>query len=97
MADNNTPNQNANKSKAEGDRWSAEQTSATKTAENNDVASNYKDTNEDNAGGITNRPFDEERDNQEALPPRGTSREDRGNLGVGEEVEADREEGRSER
>jgi hypothetical protein len=97
VADNNTPNQNANKSKAEGDRWSSEQTSATKTAETNEVASNYKDTNDDNAGGITNRPFDEERDNQESLPPRGTSREESRNLGVGEEVEADREEGRSER
>ena len=97
MADQNTPNQNANKSKAEGERWSAEQSSATKTAENSDVASNYRDDDADNAGGITNRPFDEERDNQESLPQRGTSREESQNLGVGEEVERDREERRSER
>ena len=97
MADNNTPNQNANKSKAEGDRWSAEETSATKRAENTDIAANYDDTNNDNAGGITNRPIGEERENQEALPNRGASRDEGRNLGVGDEVEADREEGRSER
>ena len=62
-----------------------------------EVVSTYQDTDGDNAGGITNRPFDEERENQEALPPRGTSREESRNLGVGEEVEADRDERRSER
>ena len=56
MADNNAPNQNADKSKAE-----------------------------------------EERENQEALPPRGASRDESRNLGVGDEVEMDREERRSER
>lgn len=97
MADNNTPNQNANKSKAEGDRWSPEEASATKAAERNDVAGNYDDTNADDAGGITNRPIGQERDNQEALPQRGTSRDESRNMGVGDEVEADREDGRAER
>jgi hypothetical protein len=93
MADNNTPNQNANKSKAEGDR----ETSATQAAERNQVPSNYDDANNDDAGGITNRSYSEERENQEALPTRGTSRDESRNMGVGEEVEADREERRSER
>ena len=93
----NTPNQKANKDKAEGERWSAEETSATKPAENTGVASKYSDEDGDNAGGITNRPFDEERDNQESLPQRGASRDESRNLGVGDEVEMDREERRSER
>jgi hypothetical protein len=96
MADNNTPNQSANKSKAEGERWSSDDTSATKAAERSQVSSNYQDTDDD-AGGITNRSYNEERENQEALPTRGTSRDESRNLGVGDEVEMDREERRSER
>ena len=75
MADNKTPNQHANKSKAEDEH----------------------DRNHDDAGGITNRPYSEERENQEALPERGASRDESRNLGVGDEVEMDREERRSER
>ena len=92
-----TPNQNANKSKAEGERWTGEESSASQAAERTDVPSNYRDNDPDNAGGITNRPYQEERDNQEALPPRGTGRHESRNLGVGDEVEMDREERRSER
>lgn len=66
MADNPTPNEAANKSKAEGDR---------------------------DAGGITNRPLDEEMENQNALPDRGTSREG-AHAGHGDD---DRDERRSER
>jgi len=62
-----------------------------------DAASGYDDANNDNAGGITNRSYEEERENQEALPTRGTSRDESRNMGVGDEVEADREERRSER
>ena len=97
MADNNTPNQSANKSKAEGERWSSEDTSATKAAERSQVSSNYQDTDDDDAGGITNRSYNEERENQEALPTRGASRDESRNLGVGDEVEMDREDRRSER
>jgi hypothetical protein len=97
MADNNTPNQNANKSKAEGERLGPEESSATRAAERNEVASNYDDASGDDAGGITNRPYGEERQNQEALPARGTSRDDGRNLGVGDAVESNREDRRSER
>ena len=86
MGDNNTPKQNANKNG-----------SATEAAERSQVSSNYQDSNDDDAGGITNRPYSEERKNQEALPERGASRDESRNLGVGDEVEMDREEGRSER
>lgn len=97
MADANTPNQTANKSKAEGDRWSAEQTSATRASERSDVAGNYADQNGDDAGGITNRSYDEEVDNQESLPDRGMSREESRNREVDSESEMDRESRRSER
>jgi hypothetical protein len=30
----------------------------------------------ENAGGITNRPLDEERENQDRVPPRGEAKED---------------------
>jgi hypothetical protein len=97
MADPNTPNQNANKSKAEGDRRSAEQASATRAADRNDIAGNYSDENGDNAGGITNRPLDQEVDNQQALPKRGMDRNESRNSSPDSESEMDREEGRSER
>jgi hypothetical protein len=97
MADSNTPNQNANKSKAEGDRRSAEQASATRAADRNDIASNYADENGDNAGGITNRPLDQEVGNQQSLPKRGMDREESRNSTADAESEMDREEGRSER
>lgn len=80
------PNQNANKSKAEGEGWPPEESSAAKAAQRGD-----------DAGGITNRTLEEERDNQDALPTRGTTRDESRHLGVGDEVEADREERRSER
>ena len=81
------PNKNANQAKAEGERWDSDETSAAKP-ERSDI---------DDAGGITNRTYEEERENQEALPPRGTSRDESRNLGVGDEVESDRGERRSER
>ena len=96
MADNNTPNQNANKSKAEGERWGSGESAST-ASEHTDVPSNYDDADNDDAGGITNRPFKEERENQESLPTRGTSRNENRTGGIGDEVEADREGRRSER
>ena len=62
-----------------------------------DPSSSYDDANTDNSGGITNRSYEEERENQEALPPRGASRDESRNMGVGDEVEADRDERQSER
>ena len=87
MADNSSPNQNADKTRKP----------ATSAAEQNEVPSNYDDTNNDDAGGITNRSYNEERQNQESLPTRGSGRDERRSPGVGDEVEAGREERRSER
>ena len=73
MADNDTPNRSANKDKAEGERWSSEQNVVPNSESSTDRG--YQDDG-DNAGGITNRPLDEEVENQNALPERGLSQAD---------------------
>ena len=65
--DQDTPNQAANKSKAEGERWESD----SETIERRDRI----DAGKDDSGGITNRPLDEEMDNQDRLPDRGESRD----------------------
>ncbi len=67
MADQNMPNDASRKSKAEGDRWEPE-------SENSAGPRSGYSTDEEGAG-ITNRPLDEEIENQEALPERGRSKE----------------------
>jgi hypothetical protein len=42
----------------------------------NQNADKSNDRNSDNAGGITNRPLADEIDNQEALPERGTTKDE---------------------
>jgi hypothetical protein len=71
MADHTTPNRSANMEKAEGNRSTAEQN--IRESESSSGAG-YRDENGDNAGGITNRPLDEEIDNQAELPHRGQSK-----------------------
>jgi hypothetical protein len=73
MADNTTPSRSANMEKAEGDRSTAEQN--INQSESGSGAS-YRDENGDNAGGITNRPLDQEIDNQAELPDRGKSKDE---------------------
>ena len=66
--DRNTPTQGSKKSKAEGERWRSEDD----TVEQQDRARSSDDQmTEPEAGGITNRPLDEEMDNQDRLPERG--------------------------
>ena len=77
MADQDRPNSNARKSKAEGERWSSDDESV-RNADRDEHPEQLYDTNDsDDAGGITNRPLSEEVGNQESLPERGTSRERR--------------------
>ena len=73
MADKDTPNRPANKDKAEGERWSSEQNVIPDSESS--TSRDYEDDG-DNAGGITNRPLDEELDNQNSLPDRGNSQAD---------------------
>ena len=73
MADKDTPNRPANKDKAEGERWRSEQDTV---AESESSTSRSYDDDGDNAGGITNRPLDEEIDNQNSLPDRGRTQAD---------------------
>ena len=58
--DRNTPNPASNKSKAEGERWKSEDD----TVERQDRTRSSDDhmTESGEAGGITNRPLDEEAD-----------------------------------
>lgn len=75
MADTERPNRAANKEKAEGDRSTAEHNTAVPDSESS-TGRGYRDENGDNAGGITNRPLDDEVENQNALPDRGLSQAD---------------------
>ena len=70
MADKQTPNMQSNKDKAEGERWGSDENSV----ENADRASDAAERGTSEAGGITNRPLEEEMANQDALPERGESR-----------------------
>lgn len=70
MDDETTPSRSANMEKAEGDRSTAEQNNH---ESENSSGAGYQDENGDNAGGITNRPLDQEVANQAALPHRGQS------------------------
>jgi hypothetical protein len=51
--------------------WSSEEDAVEKADRNS-----YPADDGDQAGGISNRPLDEEIENQEALPERGTTQED---------------------
>jgi hypothetical protein len=77
MDDKTRPNQSANKSKAEGERWESD--SDTVGQQDRESQGNRDrmpgDASGGNTGGITNRPLDEEDENQAAVPDRGESRE----------------------
>ena len=75
MAEQDRPNQAANKSKAEGERWRSEPDTVRQADRDENPERLYDDADGDDAGGITNRPLSEEVDNQEALPERGTTRD----------------------
>lgn len=68
--DRDNPNPAADKSKAEGDRWSSE----ADTVERRDREAE-RQIPADEGGGITNRPLEEEERNQDRLPDPGGSRE----------------------
>jgi hypothetical protein len=72
MADNSTPNYAANMEKAEGDRDTAQP----ERRDEVNPSERYGNDRGEHAGGITNRPLDEEIENQEALPERGKREKD---------------------
>ncbi len=78
MANQDQPNQNANKSKAEGERWSSDENSIRNADRDESPVQQYDGADTDDAGGITNRPLSQEISNQEDLPKRGTARESSG-------------------
>lgn len=75
MAQQDRPNQNANKSKAEGERWGSESDTVARVDRDENPERLYDDEDTDDAGGITNRPLSEEIGKQETLPSRGTTRD----------------------
>lgn len=68
MGNENASNDPSRKSKAEGERWKSDPD----TVGRGDQAGGPDD---DQGGGITNRPLEEEEQNQASLPDRGKSRE----------------------
>lgn len=74
MEDKDTPNRAANKDKAEGERWNSEEGVIPNSESSTDRR--YRDENNDNAGGITNRAIGDEIENQNTLPDRGRSQDD---------------------
>jgi hypothetical protein len=71
MASDQIPeNRPENKEPAEGSRETVAASQDNAGASRNDTGDSR-----DNAGGITNRPLEEERQNQERVPPRGDSKE----------------------
>jgi hypothetical protein len=76
MADQDRPNQNANKSKAEGERLTEPERNGGRNADRDrHPERQYQTPDADEAGGITNRPLSDEIDNQESLPERGTKKD----------------------
>ena len=78
MADQDRPNQSANKSKAEGERWSSDDNTVRNADRDETPEQQYDENDADDAGGITNRPLSEEVSNQKDLPTRGTARDSSG-------------------
>jgi hypothetical protein len=75
MGDKQTTNRAANRKETEGDRATVEHAAAVPNSESS-TERGYRNADGDNAGGITNRPLDEEVENQNALPDRGLSQAD---------------------
>lgn len=74
MADNEHPNQNANKTTAEGERWSSDENSVRNAQREETPAQQYGEESGDVATGISNRPLGEEIGNQDKLPTRNTTK-----------------------
>ena len=80
MADQDRPNQNANKAKAEGERSAADASRGGSPRDGHPERS-YPAGERSGTGGITNRPISEEMENQEELPERGTQKDETSNPG----------------
>jgi hypothetical protein len=66
-----TPNQAANQEQAEGSRSTVDEASSSEERDRFDNSDTQSGDRSEQAGGITNRPLDEEIANQRELPPRG--------------------------
>ena len=75
MANPDIPNQTSNKGKAEGERWKSDPDTVEDVDREENPEQLYDNEDTDDAGGITNRPLNEEVENQASLPKRGEDRE----------------------
>jgi hypothetical protein len=74
-AEHDRPNRQSNTEKAEGSRENQEGRETATADEGGELTEEAVGQPDDQAGGISNRPFDEEQERQEPLPPRGERRE----------------------
>jgi hypothetical protein len=81
MADQDRPNQNANKAKAEGERSAADVNRGTGSPPDEHPERSYPAGERSGTGGISNRPVSDEVESQEELPERGTHKNDTSNPG----------------
>jgi hypothetical protein len=70
--DRTTPNPASNTGKEEGERWSSEDDTVER--QDRQRSSDDRMTEPDAAGGITNRPLDEEMNSQDRVPDRGKTK-----------------------
>lgn len=76
MDEKNMPNPSPNKSKAEGERWESNPDTVGQKDRESQGNRDRTPGSSDATGGVTNRPLDEEEEeNQGAVPDRGESRE----------------------
>jgi hypothetical protein len=78
MADQDRPNQSANRDTAEEERWRSEEDTIRNADRDENPEQLYDAEDAADSGGITNRPLSEEIHNQEEIPARGTSRDSSG-------------------
>ena len=82
MPEQARPNQSANQEQAEGSRENITGSGAGgrdasgPTSDRSSQGTTSGFSSEDAGGGITNRPLDEEQENQAAVPPRGQNKHD---------------------
>lgn len=78
MADQDRPNQSANRGTAEGERWKSEEDTIRTADRDENPEQRYDAEDAAGFGRITNRPLSEEVHSQEEVPARGASRDNSG-------------------
>jgi hypothetical protein len=75
MDEKNMPNPSPNKPEAEDDRWESNPNTVGQKDRESQGTRDRTPGSSEATGGVTNRPLEEEEENQAAVPDRGESRE----------------------